>query len=416
MPAQRSPGSVQSQQSMKSILPVPQPQNAGNPNSLIDSIVSGEMALPSQFLSLQNSQKFGESSHRISSDKEQIQFFHNVHFPERHLDHSNNRIYSHEWANLLPHNVTPAEMIMAPQAHQLEWCRHLQERFGAEAANRFVELLVRAKKAQSEFLSPPPETSRNMVDDIFNDKSQQLDNILPQLQNGHSHQNMMAQQQNMFPENNYQRNDKPVDRINFNKPMYLRDMDTSVLLANLQNNQIREEAFAISNNLLGEGVRIPWQNTAAGPPQQSVPLYRRQGPQPAGSMNQLMQEAGMQEKQPVSSSAFSGYARAAITAREQQACSPQIQNLTQQQLNHMQQQQWQRQINAEFAAMKSCENETLEEMLNRHNAAATYASVLRTNPKPLEDHDKIGDPFAVLRDLGQRSVNQTGPGLYQYFS
>lgn len=381
MPAQRSPGSIQ--QPIKNIIPVPPPQN---PNTLIDSIVSGEMAIPSQFLSMQNTQKF-ESPQRIS-DKEQIQFFHNVHFPERQLEQPS-RIYSHEWANLLPPNVTPAEMIMAPQVHQIEWCRHLQERFGTEAANKFIDLLFRAKKAQSEYMSP----ERNVIDDMFNDKN--LDNILPPMQNGHT----MLPPRNLFPD--IPRNDKP-ETLNFTKPMYLRDMDTSVLLANLQNN-VREEQFTV-NNLLGDTMRVPWQNTA--PPQQSVPLYRRQGPQP----NQIMEQP---IEKPVSSNAFSGYARAAINAREQQ-CSPQIQGLTQQQLNQLQQQQWQRQINAEFAAMK-CESETLEDMLNKHNAT-TYASVLRTNPKPIEEHEKIGDPFAVLRDLGQRSVNQTGPGLYQYFS
>lgn len=406
LPAQRSPVGQQ----IKSL--IPPNQSIANPNGLIDSIVSGEMAIPSQFLSSQNSNKFGESSQRIS-EKDQIQFFHNVHFPERQMEQSNNRLFNQEWANLLPPNVTPAEMLMAPQAHQLEWCRHLQERYGAEIAQKFIDLLLRAKRVQMEFLSPPPETQRNIVDDMFSDKNNPLlDNILPPLQNGHNAPNLIHPPQHIFPENNF-RNDKPIDRINFSKPMYLRDMDTSELLTNLQNNQIREEPFAISNNLLSESIRVPWQNST--PPQQSVPLYRRQGPQPANTMNPILEQQPPIEKQVISSNAFSGYARAAINAREQQ-CSPQIQGLTQQQLNHLQQQQWQRQINAEFAAMKSCETETLEEMLNRHNAATTYASVLRTNPKPLEEHEKIGDPFAVLRDLGQRSVNQTGPGLYQYFS
>lgn len=412
-PSQRSPGGIPAPP-VKGLIPMPPtapPPNVNtNPNGmLIDSIVSGEMALPPQFMSLQGIPKMPEATPRIS-DKEQIQFLHNVHFPERHIEPPmpDNRMYNSEWTNLLPPNITPAEMLMATQTQQLQWCRHLHERYGTDAANKFRELLIRAKR---EFIPLPPEPARNMDEDLFGEKNQILDGLLP-MQNGHAHQNMMHPAQNLFPENNWQRNDKPMERMNFNKPMYLRDMDTNILLANLQNNQMREESFPMANTGLVDAVRVPWQNT----PSQSVPLYRRQGPQPPSNM----MEAGMENKPSVSSNAFSGYARAAVSIREQQqppACSPQIQGLTQQQLNQLQQQHWQRQINAEFAAMKNCENESIEEMLNRHNAATTYASVLRTNnTKQMEEQEKIGDPFAVLRDLGQRSVNQTGPGLYQYFS
>lgn len=71
-------------------------------------------------------------------DKEHIQFFQNVHFPER----------GPSLEQLLPPGVSPAEMLQAPQAHQLEWCRHLQDRYGTEAAQRFIDLMSAAHRPQ----------------------------------------------------------------------------------------------------------------------------------------------------------------------------------------------------------------------------------------------------------------------------
>lgn len=418
--SQRSPGSIPTP--VKGLIPLPPgppPQvNPNNPNGLIiESIVSAsEIALPPQFVAVQ---KFPEPTPRIP-EKDQIQFLHNVHFPERHLELPSvqeNRLYN-DWTNLLPPNVTPTDMLLASPNQQLHWYRHLHERCGVDVANKFRELLIRTKRSQSEFIPLPqeqPQPQQQQHNRVMEEENMFIDNKLDGmiLQNGHSAQQQQQhhpnQQQNFLPDNNW-RGEKALERLNFNKPMYLRDMDTSILLANLQNNQIREEQFSnpMNNQLNDPSVRVPWHNT----PAQSVPLYRRQGqgPQP---VNNIM-EPGMIDKPTVSSNAFSGYARAAVSIREQQQPPP-MQNMSQQQLNQLQQQQWQRQINADFAAMKSAENETIEELINRHNAT-TYASVLRANSKQMEEQDKIGDPFAVLRDLGQRSVNQTGPGLYQYFS
>lgn len=112
----------------------------------------------------------------------------------------------------------------------------------------------------------------------------------------------------------------------------------------------------------------------------SVPLYRRQ-PQPP------MQEEGVHSLEDKAmnvngtSGAFAGYARAAIQSRDN---------------------------NNLFL------DDSGDELLANIQRTTTYASVLRTPGKsdssPVEEK---GDPFAVLRDLGNKS---SSAGLYHYFS
>lgn len=106
----------------------------------------------------------------------------------------------------------------------------------------------------------------------------------------------------------------------------------------------------------------------------SVPLYRRQPQnQTQDSSHNLVDEKVVNG----SSGAFAGYARAAIT---QQSSRDQ--------------------------------DDSGDELLANIQRTTTYASVLRTHGKsdsPMEDK---GDPFSVLRDLGNKA---TPTGLYHYF-
>lgn len=114
----------------------------------------------------------------------------------------------------------------------------------------------------------------------------------------------------------------------------------------------------------------------------SVPLYRRQ-PQSQmqeANVHSLVDEKAMNVNG--TSGAFAGYARAAIQSRDN---------------------------NNLFL------DDSGDELLANIQRTTTYASVLRTpggksDSSPVEEK---GDPFAVLRDLGNKN---NSAGLYHYFS
>lgn len=272
--------------------------------------------------------------------KKDIQFLQNVHFPERHPE------------NLLPSNMTLAEMLLQPPANHVEWYRHLIDVSGIDTANRFMELLIQAKKQHEMIMQANVAKS---LDDMITEKQMQ---IAPHWQN------------------HEQPGPKP-------RPMSLRELEQSLLPPE-------------------SPVRLPWE-----PVQQSVPLYRRQ--------------SQLNDDKPILSNAFAGYARATVMhdpPRQFFPQNPQLQPMhnPQQLPPQLHQHQLQRQVNADFANLSLRDN-SVEEMLQRHQQETTYASVLRQNhnPKP-SDQEKHGDPFAVLRELGHKATTATNGGLYQYFS
>lgn len=113
----------------------------------------------------------------------------------------------------------------------------------------------------------------------------------------------------------------------------------------------------------------------------SVPLYRRQ-PQ---NLPQDTTAHSLIEEKTVNGStgAFAGYARAAISLQSRE--------------------------NSVY------QDDSGDELLANIQRTTTYASVLRTQGKsnPNSPTEEKGDPFAVLRDLGNKS---TPTGLYHYFS
>lgn len=142
--------------------------------------------------------------------------------------------------------------------------------------------------------------------------------------------------------------------------------------------------------------------------QRSVPLYRRQGPSMPGIE----------------------IANRGVPTPPQQQRMPPIAN----QLNRDGSSDWRHQINAEFAALNLGASDAFDDAIGR-----TYASVLaskappqtpiqQTNqqqfPNQMRPEEKVPDPFAILRELGQK-ITQTNttaaavgstPQLYQYFS
>lgn len=107
-------------------------------------------------------------------EKEPIQFLQNVHFPERQLAAMN-------LGGLLPADVSLSEMLESQQK-QLEWCAHLRDTLGHEAATKFLELIASGSSVHK--LSPVhiPDVIRSLEEMVV-DKPAHYNS--PQFHNGH---------------------------------------------------------------------------------------------------------------------------------------------------------------------------------------------------------------------------------------
>lgn len=130
-------------------------------------------------------------------DKNLIQFLNNVHFPEQPKEKSIQNCFLNEFVNLLPHNMSLADMLQQPFAYQEHWFLYLLETKGIEAARKF-EFLIRATKKD--------QINRNQITSVVN---------------GQGSPNIPYVQQEI-PELKYF--DKPVNQINYNKSIYFKDL------------------------------------------------------------------------------------------------------------------------------------------------------------------------------------------------
>lgn len=142
----------------------------------------------------------------IQNDKGLIQFFNNVHFPEQNQFYctstttptSNNNVGLNEFINLLPSNMSLAEMLVQSYNFQESWYVHLFRTKGLEAAKKFEFLITTCRKDQT--MHP---TTQQMNGQIT------LNTNIPMLHPD-------------IPELKYY--DKPLNQINVNKPIYYKDL------------------------------------------------------------------------------------------------------------------------------------------------------------------------------------------------
>lgn len=137
----------------------------------------------------------------IQNDKGLIQFFNNVHFPEQNQFYctnanntGNNNAGLNELINLLPVNMSLAEMLMQTYNFQESWYVHLFRTKGLEVAKKFEFLITTCRKDQP-MMHPSQQINLNAT--------------MPML-----HAEM--------PELKYY--DKTLNQININKPIYYKDL------------------------------------------------------------------------------------------------------------------------------------------------------------------------------------------------
>ncbi|XP_066992775.2 probable helicase with zinc finger domain isoform X2 [Anabrus simplex] len=458
----RSPGGMKP----AVFMPLPQrPSPASPTDNSADSYVPGGVLSPPSFLQpnlpVGDPVPFGMQNHgmkqnaaehlgarrglSIPQDKaDQIQFLHNVHFPERHLAATlaKGQQLPAELNSLLPPSISLAEMFES-QHRQMEWYNHLLETQGTDAATKFMDLMIMGSASGPRKQSPPPPNIQDCfpppadmvrtLEDLFNDKNSHVPSAeqMPQV----NHLQLLPSGDLPISDGSswFAGNEKPVDlsglsNMNPNKPLLLRDIETSVLLA-------------------GGGPMNQGPDTSWPPQHQSVPLYRRQaqqitGPPPQDSMalppvHQLL-DGVVDKSAGGSSGAFAGYARAAVSIGLQQReppTAPQLpmyqapplqhhmNSFSHHQIHHHQHQQQiiSQHISTEFSKVNGQSDELNEE--TQRSSGTTYASVLRSqkpssSTSPVgQDGEKnnVGDPFAVLRALGAKGTQGTS-GLYHYFS
>lgn len=78
------------------------------------------------------------------SNNKLIQFMNNVHFPEANV--------LNDYINLLPQNMSLADMLLQPPSVQEKWYNYLKETIGIEAAEKFKYLLHAANQKESKIL------------------------------------------------------------------------------------------------------------------------------------------------------------------------------------------------------------------------------------------------------------------------
>lgn len=93
----------------------------------------------------------------LKKSEKEVQFFQNVHFPEKismssHMPLGKSSSYSN-YAHLLPPNMTFYDVAHKPREFQYKWFLKLSEQYGLEEADRFVELLKQVPVTSSAMMS-----------------------------------------------------------------------------------------------------------------------------------------------------------------------------------------------------------------------------------------------------------------------
>nr|CAD7592664.1 unnamed protein product [Timema genevievae] len=345
---------------------------------------------------------------------EQIQFLHNVHFPEKQvlpplpghvLVNGHGPPLPHgDWCTLLPPNVSLGEMLES-QPRQLEWYTHLMDTAGIEAATSFMELLNLGNMEGPRKTSSPPPALPDVVrtlEDLFNENNnnpcQEMSfttNPPSHLHNGSMHIQHLNRL-NILPQAVEEVqpiwHDNSPREIAPTKPLILRELEASIMMAS---GRVPDNHAAYS----------PPPRTVEGWPARSGPLYQRQPPPPDNNPAPVHPLLDKPSVAGGSSGAFAGYARAAVSSLHQHDSAvfyPQP---------YLQEPQW-----------RQPENGGEEEVGESVPGGATYASVVRAQKPALSTslsdpgEERSGDPFTVLRALGSKGAAQGAPGLYHYFS
>ncbi|KAB0792538.1 hypothetical protein PPYR_14497 [Photinus pyralis] len=190
-------------------------------------------------------------------ERDLIQFLDNVHIPPAIKDNDS----LHDLMNLLPENMSLANMLTQPATFHKQWFQHLLNRKGAEAAKKFEYLMLMATKRERAHV--PDITVRNCPTSIDWETlcSDMLKSKMDVHNNGTDYINVPYLEQ-QTPDLNWF--DKPVNQINFNKPVYLKDPD------GVQHKPHDDHSPNLYYTNLRNGTVIGLHKT------ESVPLYLRQ--------------------------------------------------------------------------------------------------------------------------------------------
>nr|CAI5864892.1 unnamed protein product [Callosobruchus analis] len=112
--------------------PRPQPTSSGNMPKAVQQAAAMVAALNEAQAAVAAHKSQNPYANQATSNK-LIQFMNNVHFPEAHV--------LNDCINLLPQNMSLADMLLQPAELQERWYNYLKETIGVEAAEKFKYLL-----------------------------------------------------------------------------------------------------------------------------------------------------------------------------------------------------------------------------------------------------------------------------------
>lgn len=308
-----------------------------------------------------------------------IQFRNNVHFPElppsvnvppppQQVKPMSTTSLSTltDYINLLPTNMSLAEMLLQPIGNQQRWYYTLLTNKGPDAAKQFEMLIMTANRKETAEPS--------------------IQHMQPQIQ--HMPFPPIVQQQQQFmnpghPQLPIRSNSTPMGATNgaVGLPNYqnIQQMQTVQNLQGIQN------LPQTNPGLTAMQYWKPPPHQVSQISQISQPLYLRQSGDSEGKHHKLDSAGG---------SGCSGMSSASGSVAGGNVGSPEMGVPR----------QWQQQINAEFAQLSLHNGETADDVFNRYKdstGSTTYASVVRN--------------VANISNIGNDKLSLSGPRLYQYF-